>query len=339
MGRISRVFHYVSTTPWALLPARAEIMFEVLRDRASSGRICSQDVEVLVDESKAYRRARVEAAEKLTRQTDGVVAVVPVTGTFVHRAYEVSNLSGGGLTSSEALAQTLSELDDNPRVARVVLDVDSPGGSVYGMPELAAAVQRMSTPVTAVANAMMASAAYWLGSQANELVVTPSGEVGSIGVIKMHEDWSAALEQEGVKVTLLAEGRYKSEGSFYEPLSDEARLSIQGRLAEYYGMFVDAVARGRGVSAGDVRAGFGEGRMVGAARAVELGMADRVATLEETVARLADQSAQASPRRRSSAAVTPEEPTSSEEPGLDDPARDPEHSRMLARRRRFEMLA
>ena len=102
----------------------------------------------------------------------------------------------------------------------------------------------------------------------------------------------------GVKVNLISAGKYKTEGNPFEPLSEEAREQIQKRVDEYYDMFVAAVARNRSVSRSDVRGGFGQGRMVGAKEAVASGMADRVATLDETISRLAS----GRRRRRSSVA-------------------------------------
>jgi signal peptide peptidase SppA len=134
-----------------------------------------------------------------------------------------------------------------------------------------------------VANTLAASAAYWLASAASELVVTPSGEVGSIGVFAIHEDYSAALDRVGVKVSLISAGKYKTEGNPFEPLGEEAQAAVQGTVNDYYDMFIRAVARGRGVSQADVIAGFGEGRVVMAEQAVRLGMADRVATIDEVI--------------------------------------------------------
>ena len=156
-----------------------------------------------------------------------------------------------------------------------------------GVEELSAEIfqARGQKPITAVANSLAASAAYWIATAADELVVTPSGEVGSIGVFAAHEDVSGMLEQAGVKVNLVSAGRYKTEGNPFEPLTEEARASIQGRVDEYYEQFVSAVARNRGVKRSEVRNGFGEGRVVGAKQAVSLGMADRVGTLDETINR------------------------------------------------------
>jgi ClpP class serine protease len=117
-------------------------------------------------------------------------------------------------------------------------------------------------------------------------VVIPSGEVGSIGVFCAHEDISKAAEQAGVKVSLISAGKYKTEGNEFEPLSDDARADLQSKVDAFYGMFIKAVGRGRRASQENVRNGFGQGRMVLAADAVKEGMADRVATMDDTLARL-----------------------------------------------------
>ena len=173
----------------------------------------------------------------------------------------------------------------DPDIGRVILDVDSPGGQVGGVEELAREIYqaRGQKPVTAIANGLAASAAYWIATAADEFVVTPSGQVGSIGVFGMHQDVSAALEKDGVKVTMVSAGKYKTEGNPFEPLTDEARAAMQGMIDEYYSLFVDAVARNRGVDAAAVRGGFGEGRVVTAQAAVRLGMAARVAPFDEVV--------------------------------------------------------
>src|SRR5215467_6271108 len=117
----------------------------------------------------------------------------------------------------------------NPDVSAIVLDVDSPGGTVAGTPETAAAVRRAAEvkPVVAVANSLAASAAYWIASQASSLVVGPSADVGSIGVISAHIDRSKMLEDMGLRVTVVSAGRYKAEGNPFAPLSDEAKANMQ----------------------------------------------------------------------------------------------------------------
>lgn len=254
---------------------------------------------------RAAIEAITAAAQRPPVPNGGGVAVIPVVGVIAQRASMMTEMSGG--VSTQRLAQQLRAALGDPAVGSIVLDIDSPGGSVYGTPEIAEEIfrSRGSKPIVAVANSMAASAAYWIATAADELVVTPSGEVGSIGVIAMHEDWSRAYDSNGVTPTLITAGKYKAELTDTQPLTSEAVAYMQARVNAYYDDFVKAVARGRGVTSAEVRAGFGQARMVGAKDAVNFGMADRIATLDETVARLA----RSGVRRSGGARAEDEQPT------------------------------
>ena len=143
----------------------------------------------------------------------------------------------------------------------------------------------MKSKTIAYAHSMAASAAYWLASQADEIAVTPSGEVGSIGVIAMHVDWSEFESNLGVKTTLVTAGRRKAELNPYSPLTEEARAALQQDVDAFYDMFVADVARGRGVSVKKVKTDFGEGGMLMAKEAKKTGMVDRIDTLDSIVSR------------------------------------------------------
>lgn len=221
------------------------------------------------------------------RTKDGsTIAVLPLTGTISHRMGMLSEASGG--ISTERFTQWLRAAVADPSVKAIVIDSDSPGGTVDGVPELADEIAKATKtkPVVGVANSMAASAAYWLLSQCSELVCTPSGCVGSVGVFASHEDVSKMYDQIGVKVNLISAGKFKTEGNPYEPLSDDARQALQGQVNDYYDLFTKAVARGRNTDQKTVKAGFGEGRMLLAQQAVKENMADRVATLDQTLAKL-----------------------------------------------------
>jgi hypothetical protein len=134
-------------------------------------------------------------------------------------------------------------------------------------------------------------------------VVTPSGEVGSIGVYSMHFDWSGAMDTAGVKVTVVRAGEHKAEGHPYPPLEEDAEAHLQSLIDDYYRAFVRDVAKGRGTSTAAVLDRFGQGRTFTAHRAVERGMADRVATLDDVIAEA--QQGRAPARRRRAEAPTP----------------------------------
>lgn len=267
-----RIVRYVLETPWAIRPEALGAIIEVLSIRAAGGRFTDDE---LLERLEASR----QRAQGLggARQS-GAVAVVPLYGSIFPRANLFTEMSGG--TSLEKFAATLRRLDADDKVSHIVLDVASPGGSVELVPETAEIIRGASTPITAVANAEAASAAYWLASQADHLVVTPSGMVGSIGVWTAHEDWSRHDGNLGVSTTLISAGRFKVEGNPFEPLGDDARSAMQSVVDEYYDMFVADVAAGRGTTADRVRSGFAEGRMVTARDALERGMVDRVAPID-----------------------------------------------------------
>jgi signal peptide peptidase SppA len=212
------------------------------------------------------------------------IAHIPIRGVITPRANMFTAFFGG--TSLDGVTQSLRQALAEPQVSAIVLDIDSPGGSVYGVGELAAEIYRArgQKPILAVANSLAASAAYWLAAAADVVSVTPSGEVGSIGVYAAHDDYSKALEQDGVKRTMISAGRYKVEGNPWEPLSEEARAAIQKRVDEYYDAFVAAVALYRGTTDGRVRNGYGEGRVVGAQEAAGT-LADHVETFDAVLSR------------------------------------------------------
>lgn len=264
-NRIPRIWSLLEQTPWAIQPEKLEAIIEVLRLRATGQEI-------------AYLAANQPRPEPATN--NGIVGVLPVFGMMSHRVNMLSNFSGG--TSTEMLGKQLKALADNPEISSIVLDINSPGGEVFGMPELAADIRKIRSQkrIVALANPIAASAAYWLGASASEFYSIPSGQVGSIGVYGVHKDVSAAEEKLGVKVNIISAGKYKAEGSEHEPLTEEARSHIQEMVDAYYGMFIDGVAKGRNVKAGEVDAKFGEGRMVLASDAQSKGMIDGVTTMD-----------------------------------------------------------
>lgn len=217
----------------------------------------------------------------------GKVAVIPLTGVITPQGSFLDILFGGsgGLM---AFREAFDEAMASDEVSGILLDVDSPGGLVDLVPETAEHVRRArgSKPIVAVADTLMASAAYWIGSQADEIVVTPSGYAGSIGVYRVHVDESGFNEHLGFKVSYVSAGRYKTEGNPDEPLSEDAERDWQRNVDDMYSMFIDAVATARGTSAQAVAAGYGEGRVLNAERAVKAKLADRVDTYEGTLARM-----------------------------------------------------
>lgn len=275
-----RILQAVNAHPWAILPEKLAIIQDLLTYRAQGFRLTDEEIR----EQLAGEGVELEAAAngRLPISANGT-AIIPILGTIVRRGGMFTEMSGA--VSVQGLAAKFNAAMKDPDVERIVLDVDSPGGQVGGVEELARDIfkARGTKPITAVVNSLAASAAYWIASAADEMVITPSGQAGSIGVFAMHQDISRAVEAKGVTVSLVSAGKFKTEGNPFEPLTEESRAAIQEMVDLYYVMFTTAVARNRGVSRIEVVNGFGEGRVVGADKAVALGMADRVATLAEVL--------------------------------------------------------
>jgi signal peptide peptidase SppA len=279
---------------WAIERSKFDEIESVLLARAAGERLSDDEIRARIGQGRrpVFGAYDIEADTMAWAAADGtepsmagrqIVAVVGVYGTLTHRASMFTDTSG--LASAEAIGARVKAAAADPGVKGIVLDVDSPGGSVYGMQELAAEIRaaRAVKPVRGVANARAGSAGYWALAQAEMVYVTPSGEAGSIGVFVQHEDRSEALAKEGVKVTTIAYGKNKALGGPHEPLSDEARADLEKRVAEYGRAFEADVAKGRGVTAAAVRKDFGQGLMFSAAEAVARGLADKIATLDEVV--------------------------------------------------------
>lgn len=268
-------------TPWALMPERLNAMHAIL-SRWSAGGVASDETMYSIQAERVLRDTRRQTANV---NSGGGIAVLPLYGVVTQRGNMLNDVSGPGSSSTQQFSSALRSalLDDT--VSQILIDIDSPGGSVYGITELADEIvsARSQKPVIAVANSMAASAAYWIGCSASELYVTPGGEVGSIGVWQAHFDESQALAAEGIKPTLISAGKYKVEGNPYVPLDEEAQGFMQSRVNDYYATFTKAVSRGRGVPIAQVRDGMGQGRVLGADAALAQNMVDGIATFDEVI--------------------------------------------------------
>ena len=267
------------STPWSMERTRLDALAWALARYARGG--TEADVRAVA----GVEDGRVDA--NAVRRAAGDIVVIPVQGVMLYRTSPLLELFGLGV-SQDRLAMRVRAAGADPSVKAIVLDIDSPGGSSVGGQELWSEVYalRGKKPVIAVANALAASAAYHLASAAEEIVVTPSGMAGSIGTYIMHVDVSRALDAEGIAVTFLQAGRYKTDGNMYAPLSDSAREEMQGIVDAYYGYFVGDVAKGRGISPAKVRSDYGEGRVLLPRQALEVGMVDRIETFDQVLARL-----------------------------------------------------
>ncbi|UJX40375.1 signal peptide peptidase SppA [Desulfovibrio sp. JY] len=246
---------------WAMEPKRLSALF---RDMQAKG---FPDAA-----ARAAMLAATSSRDDPLYERSGPLAVIPLAGPLAKEGSW-----WWGITSTRDVGQALLQAATDPSVRGILLDIDSPGGTVDGIEELAGIVQMVAAqkPVYAYAADLMCSAAYWIGSQAQEIGTQATAMVGSIGVIMTHQDWSAWDAKMGVDITYLTAGKYKAMGNADEPLSDEARAYLQEGLDEVYGLFLDAVAQGRGVDR-ETALAMADGKVFLGRQALELGLVDRL---------------------------------------------------------------
>jgi signal peptide peptidase SppA len=272
--------------PWAITAEKFHEIRGFLLVKAAGKKVSKKQINAAV----SGRREVALGALAGVRREGGVmmvgrVAVLSVFGTISQRVSMLGEASGG--VSAERIGASLDSLVADKSVKSVVMAFDSPGGSVYGIPELAAKIRaaRDQKKIVGMADSVAASAALWLICQCSEINITPGGQMGSLGVFSSHVDVSEAEKQLGVKTTLVASTPFKVESSPYAPLSEEAQGEMQTKVNAYHAMFVADVAKGRGLTTSKVESDFGQGRMLTAKEAVAKGMADHVATMEQVLRR------------------------------------------------------
>lgn len=274
--------------PWAIVPEQLREMQAIYATH-----LRGETVDLEAIEARLGRPLANDQQEYQMR--DGGVAVLPIEGAIAPKANLFMRVSGGA--SAQLLTRQVESAIADPRVRALVLSIDSPGGSVFGSPELAAAVRELSAvkPIVAVSDGTMASAAYWVGSAANAVFASgPTVQVGSIGVVATHRYQPEA----GGKTTEITAGRYKRMGTQLEPLNDEARAYMQSQVDHLYSVFVDAVAANRGVTAEDVLQHMADGRIFTGQQAIDAGLIDGFATVDSVVQQLAANPQAFATRRR-----------------------------------------
>jgi signal peptide peptidase SppA len=237
------------------------------------------------------RRAELPAAPA-TRSTRSIanesgIAIVPIIGTLVHRVSWLDAESG--MVGYAGIEADVRNAMADSRVRGVMLEVDSPGGEVAGCFDLADRLRAIADdagkPIWAAAADMACSAGYALASAADQIWVTRTGMVGSVGVVATHVDQSGADTKAGLRYSFIAKGARKLDGNSHAPLSDEARTSIETDLEKVYGLFVDLVADRRGLSAEHVRGT--EAQVYMGQDALDIGLADAIGSLDDAIREMA----------------------------------------------------
>jgi signal peptide peptidase SppA len=292
--------------PWAIAPEKLQEMQAIYATHLRGDKI---DIDAL-----EARMGRPLANEQQDYQVlDGGVAVLPIEGVLAPKMNLFMRISGG--SSTQMMQQQIESAAADPRVKSLILSVDSPGGSVHGMPELAGTVAEAAAikPVVTLATANIASAAYYVGCAANAVFITgPTVLAGSIGVVATH-DYSP--QAPGRALTEVSAGKYKRIATTNEPLTAEGRAYMQAQVDHLYSVFVDAVASSRGVSADQVLQHMADGRVFVGQQAINAGLVDGVSTFNALVESMATNPDQYAKRRKASIAVPVGAPQQSKSAG------------------------
>ncbi|WP_337054090.1 S49 family peptidase [Pseudoxanthomonas sp. USHLN014] len=264
-------FHLAASRPWLIQRESLETILSIAQRYG--------DPEAL----QARVGRPLDNARTITMR-DGV-AVVPITGPVFRYANLFTEISGA--TSTQVLATDIQAALDNPYVRGIVLDINSPGGEATGINELAKLIRAGAArkPIKAYAGGTMASAAYWLGAAADQIVIDETAVLGSIGVVMSYLDTTARDAKSDVRRVEIVSSQ--SPDKRVDPSTDEGRAKVQAQVDALADVFVGAVARYRGTSTDAVLADFGRGGVRVGADAIKAGMADRIGSLESVIAELA----------------------------------------------------
>jgi protease-4 len=258
--RLERILEVVYCKPWAILPSKHRAIQRILDAHLERADF---DLDSLLADSDNEGEAY---------EIYGNTAVFPIEGTILNKC---SGLEAAcGAFSLQTFRQGLQEAAADAAVRNILLNISSGGGTVTGVPEAADLIRQIAAvkPVYAFTDDCIASAAYWLASQANNIFISKSAEVGSIGVYLALLDVSGAMEQDGVKMELFKAGKFKAMGLAGNPLSDEERELLQANVDKIYAQFTGYVKSKRQKVTSDTM----QGQMFDAEDALANGLIDGV---------------------------------------------------------------
>jgi capsid assembly protease len=221
----------------------------------------------------------------LTKQGD--VGVISINGPLVPGAPWYAQYAG--ITGYDEIREALIAAAQDPEIGAILLDINSGGGAVNGVMDVADLIANVDTnvkPVNTYSDGLIASAAYWMGSSARRIDIGKVAEAGSIGVLTVHKEVSKMMADMGITATVLRAGEYKALGNQFETLSDKAKAEIQGQLDQMYELFLSHVAQARGVSNEEADRKFAQGRVFIGDRAAAVGLVDGVSNFDAVLSKI-----------------------------------------------------
>jgi len=274
---LSHLAMLIFNNPLMILPSKLDVILSVIGGRIG---LNDQEIEVELSSTEMAKARKPISTDKIE------IGVVPIIGSLVHRSMGMDSYSG--LRTYQSIREDFRQALNDSSTNVILLDIDSPGGEVAGVFDLAEEIYaaRGKKPIYAFANESAYSAAYLIASAADKIWLPRTGGVGSIGVRMQHLDQSEWDKKEGLKFTSLYVGDRKMDFDPHSPLGKEAQEGAMSDLREIYSMFTGAVAKYRVIDESKVRsteAGLFQGQ-----NAVDAGLADQVMTFEEAIQTIAE---------------------------------------------------
>lgn len=274
---MSRVLDVINS-PWAILPEKLDTIALVYDAKLRGEKL----------EIDSFFESDDRSQNKKPYDVIKGVGVVSIHGVLAKRMNLFHAISGGA--SHEMIGRAYQQALNDRDVKAIILDVDSPGGTVDGTAELSGLIfdNRNKKKTISLANGLMASAGYWIGSATGEVVLSGvATDVGSIGVVATHVDYSEQDKKRGITVTEVYSGKYKRIVSQNKALDSVGRAHMQERVDYLYKVFLETVAKHLGSDAETVHNNMADGRIFTGQQAIDAGLATRFATLDELIDELA----------------------------------------------------
>ena len=268
----------ILSSPWAIILDR---LLEIQAIYSTHLRGEKLDISAFIAQSGGPKS---NPNEKRYDVTESGVAIVPMYGVMGKRMNLFTNISGG--VSTELVSKDIREILKDPDIKGILLDIDSPGGTVDGTQDLADVIfaGRDVKPIVAYTSGMIASAAYWVASAAHKTYISSETcLVGSIGVVSTHIDYSEYEKKMGVKTTEIYAGKYKRIASQYKTLSKEGKKTIQDEVDYIYTVFVENVAKHKGKTTEEVLTNMADGRTFIGKQAVDAGLVDGIDSMNHVL--------------------------------------------------------
>ncbi|OOY07364.1 S49 family peptidase [Thioclava sp. F36-7] len=336
MTQLHHIAERVIGRPLFLHPTKAAILLDVLEGRLSATTRASAGLPA--DASRFMgSRNRADRSSRLNRAVNGA-AIITIEGSLVNRGAWIG--SNSGLVSYEGISAQVREARADQEIHTVILDLDTPGGEATGMFAAAQLIRELAAEkrVIAVVNDVAASAGYGLASAADEIVVSPTSIVGSIGVVMTHVDASKKLAQDGYSVTQIFSGDHKVDGNPFGPLPDAVKADLQTECQYFYSLFVGMVAAGRGERLTEEMARATQARTFIGEEAVKRGLADRVASLDEVLAELSPTRAGAARQSNRSFGMTKQNGAAADNAAIDAARAEGRAEGIEAERKRYAAI-